>query len=152
MGGVKRLWEKDLEDTVEDAVHGVITKKEAKDKLSRLLLNDIHESYELWSIEEEMGDIDEPQKFKVINVHENVYNDLKSMAKEEKRTIAATVALSTSKARYKFRRDIEERDRQIPHNDHTVRVPEYTEEQKEQAKKQLEINEKKLEESSDFPF
>ena len=151
MGGVKRLWEKDLEDTVEDAVHGVITKKEAKNKLFRLL-GDIHESYELWSIEEEMGDIDEPQKFKVINVHENVYNDLKSMAKEEKRTIAATVALSTSKARYKFRRDIEERDRQIPHNDHTVRVPEYTEEQKEQAKKQLEINEKKLEESSDFPF
>ena len=69
MGGVKRLWEQDLEDTVEDAVHGVITKKEAKDKLSRLL-DDIHESYELWSIEEEMGDIDEPQKFKVINVHE----------------------------------------------------------------------------------
>ena len=151
MGGVKRLWEEELEQTVEDAVHGVITKKEAKSKLSRLL-DDIHESYELWSIEEEMGDIDEPQKFKVINVHENVYNDLKSMAKEEKRTIAATVALSTSKARYKFRRDIEERDRQIPHNDHTVRVPEYTEEQKEQAKKQLEINEKKLEESSDFPF
>ena len=151
MGGVKRLWEEDLEQTVEDAVHGVITKKEAKNKLFRLL-GDIHESYELWSIEEEMGDIDEPQKFKVINVHENVYNDLKSMAKEEKRTIAATVALSTSKARYKFRRDIEERDRQIPHNDHNVRVPEYTEEQKEQAKKQLEINEKKLEESSDFPF
>ena len=151
MGGVKRLWEEELEQTVEDAVHGVITKKEAKNKLSRLL-DDLHESYELWSIEEEMGDIDEPQKFKVINVHENVYNDLKSMAKEEKRTIAATVALSTSKARYKFRRDIEERDRQIPHNDHTVRVPEYTEEQKEQAKKQLEINEKKLEESSDFPF
>ena len=151
MGGVKRLWEEELEQTVEDAGHGVITKKEAKSKLSRLL-DDVHDSGELEWIEEEMGAIDEPQKFKVINVHENVYNDLKSMAKEEKRTIAATVALSTSKARYKFRRDIEERDRQIPHNDHTVRVPEYTEEQKEQAKKQLEINEKKLEESSDFPF
>ena len=151
MGGVKRLWEKDLEDTVEDAVHGVITKKEAKDKLSRLL-DDIHESYELWSIEEEMGDIDEPQKFKVINVHENVYNELKSKAKEEKRTIAATVALSTSKARHKFRRDMEERDRQVPDDDHTVRVPEYTEEQKEQARKQLEIDKKKLEESSGFPF
>ena len=151
MGGVKRLWEEELEQTVEDAVHGVITKKEAKNKLSRLL-DDVHESGELEWIEEEMGDIDEPQKFKVINVHENVYNDLKSMAKEEKRTIAATVALSTSKARYKFRRDIEERDRQITHNDHTVRVPEYTEEQKEQARKQHEIDKKKLEESSDFPF
>ena len=151
MGGVKRLWEKDLEDTVEDAVHGVITKKEAKDKLSRLL-DDIHDSGELEWIEEEMGDIDEPQKFKVINVHENVYNDLKSMAKEEKRTIAATVALSTSKARHKFRRDMEERDRQVPDDDHTVRVPEYTEEQKEQARKQHEIDKKKLEESSDFPF
>tara|TARA_A100001391_G_scaffold76155_1_gene49326 strand:+ start:976 stop:1431 length:456 start_codon:yes stop_codon:yes gene_type:complete len=151
MGGVKRLWEEELEQTVEDAVHGVITKKEAKNKLSRLL-DDVHESGELEWIEEEMGDIDEPQKFKVINVHENVYNDLKSMAKEEKRTIAATVALSTSKARYKSRRDIEERNRQIPHNDHTVRVPEYTEEQKEQARKQHEIDKKKLEESSDFPF
>ena len=151
MGGVKRLWEQDLEDTVEDAVHGVITKKEAKDKLSRLL-DDIHDSGELEWIEEEMGDIDEPQKFKVINVHENVYNDLKSMAKEEKRTIAATVALSTSKARHKFRRDMEERDRQVPDDDHTVRVPEYTEEQKEQARKQHEIDKKKLEESSDFPF
>ena len=151
MGAVKRQWEKDLEDTVEDAVHGVITKKEAKNKLSRLL-DDLHESYELWSIEEEMGDIDEPQKFKVINVHENVYNDLKSMAKEEKRTIAATVALSTSKARHKFRRDMEERDRQVPDDDHTFRVTEYTAEQKEQARKQHEIDKKKLEESSDFPF
>jgi hypothetical protein len=151
MGGVKRLWEDDLEQTVEDAVHGVITKREAKDKLFSLL-GDLHDSGELEWIEEEMGAIDEPQKFKVINVHENVYNDLKSMAKEEKRTIAATVALSTSKARYKFRRDIEERDRQVPHNDHAVRVPEYTEEQKEQARKQHEIDKKKLEESSDFPF
>ena len=151
MGGVKRLWEEELEQTVEDAVHGVITKKEAKNKLSRLL-DDVHESGELEWIEEEMGDIDEPQKFKVINVHENVYNDLKSMAKEEKRTIAATVALSTSKPRHKFRRDMEERDRQVPHDDHTVRVPEYTEEQKEQARKQHEIDKKKLEESSDFPF
>ena len=151
MGGVKRLWEEELEQTVEDAVHGVITKKEAKNKLSRLL-DDVHESGELEWIEEEMGDIDEPQKFKVINVHENVYNDLKSMAKEEKRTIAATVALSTSKARHKFRRDMEERDRQVPDDDHTVRVPEYTEEQKEQARKQHEIDKKKLEESSDFPF
>ena len=151
MGAVKRQWEKDLEDTVEDAVHGVITKREAKDKLFSLL-GDLHDSGELEWIEEEMGDIDEPQKFKVINVHENVYNDLKSMAKEEKRTIAATVALSTSKARHKFRRDMEERDRQVPDDDHTVRVPEYTEEQKEQARKQHEIDKKKLEESSDFPF
>ena len=151
MGGVKRLWEEDLEQTVEDAVHGVITKREAKDKLFSLL-GDLHDSGELEWIEEEMGAIDEPQKFKVINVHENVYNDLKSMAKEEKRTIAATVALSTSKARHKFRRYIEERDRQVPHDDHTVRVPEYTEEQKEQARKQHEIDKKKLEESSDFPF
>ena len=151
MGGVKRLWEEELEQTVEDAVHGVITKKEAKSKLSRLL-DDVHDSGELEWIEEEMGAIDEPQKFKVINVHENVYNDLKSMAKEEKRTIAATVALSTSKARHKFRRYIEERDRQVPYDDHTVRVPEHTEEQKEQARKQHEIDKKKLEESSDFPF
>ena len=151
MGGVKRLWEEDLEQTVEDAVHGVITKREAKDKLFSLL-GDLHDSGELEWIEEEMGAIDEPQKFKVINVHENVYNDLKSMAKEEKRTIAATVALSTSKARHKFRRYIEERARQVPYDDHTVRVPEYTEEQKEQARKQHEIDKKKLEESSDFPF
>jgi len=46
MGGVKRLWEEELEQTVEDAVHGVITKKEAKDKLFRLL-GDLHDSGEL---------------------------------------------------------------------------------------------------------
>ena len=46
MGGVKRLWEEDLEQTVEDAVHGVITKREAKDKLFSLL-GDLHDSGEL---------------------------------------------------------------------------------------------------------
>ena len=114
MGGVKALWEDSIHEVIQDAIHGVLTKREAKKKLDRLI--DIYEggypSDELQWIEEEMGDIDEPVKFKSLNVHENVYGDLKEIAKEDNRTIAATVALLTSKARYDRRRQRYEKSRQ----------------------------------------
>ena len=114
MGGVKALWEDSIHEVIQDAIHGVLTKREAKKKLDRLI--DLYEggypSDELQEIEEEMGDIDEPVKFKSLNVHENVYGDLKEIAKEDNRTIAATVALLTSKARYDRRRQRYEKSRQ----------------------------------------
>jgi hypothetical protein len=114
MGRVKSLWEDSIHEVIQDAIHGVLTKREAKKKLDRLI--DLYEggypSDELQEIEEEMGDIDEPVKFKSLNVHENVYGDLKEIAKEDNRTIAATVALLTSKARYDRRRQRYEKSRQ----------------------------------------
>ena len=113
MGGVKALWEEEIHEVIQDAIHGVLTKREAKKKLDRLI--DIYEdgspSDELQWIEEEMGDIDKPAKFKSLNVHENVYGDLKEIAKEDNRTIAATVALLTSKARYDRRNERYEKQR-----------------------------------------
>ena len=114
MGRVKSLWEDSIHEVIQDAIHGVLTKREAKKKLDRLI--DLYEggypSDELQEIEEEMGDIDEPVKFKSLNVHENVYGDLKEIAKEDNRTIAATVALLTSKARYDRRRKRHEKSHQ----------------------------------------
>jgi hypothetical protein len=114
MGRVKSLWEDSVHEIIDATIHGVLTKREAKKKLDRLI--DLYEggypSDELQWIEEEMGDIDEPVKFKSLNVHENVYGDLKEIAKEDNRTIAATVALLTSKARYDRRRQRYEKSRQ----------------------------------------
>ena len=114
MGRSKALWEDAIDEVIENAIHGVLTKREAKKKLERLidLYEDGYPSEQLQWIEEEMGDIDEPVRFKSLNVHENVYGDLKEIAKEDNRTIAATVALLTSKARYDRRRQRYEKSQQ----------------------------------------
>ena len=114
MGRSKALWEDAIDEVIENAIHGVLTKREAKKKLERLidLYEDGYPSEQLQWIEEEMGDIDEPVRFKSLNVHENVYGDLKEIAKEDNRTIAATVALLTSKARYDRRRKRHEKSHQ----------------------------------------
>ena len=104
MGRVKALWEDEIINVHHEVVHGLITKKEAKEKLSRLL-DPWEDEDHFHEIEEEMGDFDKPAKFKSLNVHENIYKDLKQMAKEDNRTIAATVALLTSQARYEKRRE-----------------------------------------------
>ena len=104
MGRVKALWEDEVINVHHEVVHGLITKKEAKEKLSRLL-DPWEDEDHFHEIEEEMGDFDKPAKFKSLNVHENIYKDLKQMAKEDNRTIAATVALLTSQARYEKRRE-----------------------------------------------
>ena len=104
MGRVKALWEDEVINVHHEVVHGLITKKEAKEKLSRLL-DPWEDEDHFHEIEEEMGDFDKPAKFKSLNVHENVYGDLKEIAKEDNRSIAATVALLTSEARYEKRRE-----------------------------------------------
>ena len=104
MGRVKALWEDEVINVHHEVVHGLITKKEAKEKLLRLL-DPWEDEDHFHEIEEEMGDFDKPAKFKSLNVHENIYKDLKQMAKEDNRTIAATVALLTSQARYEKRRE-----------------------------------------------
>ena len=104
MGRVKALWEDEVINVHHEVVHGLITKKEAKEKLSRLL-DPWEDEDHFHEIEEEMGDFDKPAKFKSLNVHENIYKDLKQMAKEDNRSIAATVALLTSQARYEKRRE-----------------------------------------------
>ena len=104
MGRVKALWEDEVINVHHEVVHGLITKKEAKEKLLRLL-DPWEDEDHFHEIEEEMGDFDKPAKFKSLNVHENIYKDLKQMAKEDNRSIAATVALLTSQARYEKRRE-----------------------------------------------
>ena len=37
MGGVKALWEDSIHEVIQDAIHGVLTKREAKKKLDRLI-------------------------------------------------------------------------------------------------------------------
>ena len=75
MGRVKALWEDEVINVHHEVVHGLITKKEAKEKLSRLL--------DPWEDEDHFHEI----------------------AKEDNRSIAATVALLTSEARYEKRRE-----------------------------------------------
>ena len=104
MGKTNRLWEDALEEVHHEVVHGLITKKEAKEKLLRLV-DPCEDEQHFHEIEYEMGNFDEPAKFKSLNVHENIYKDLKQIAKENNRTIAATVALLTSGARYEKRRE-----------------------------------------------
>ena len=104
MGRVKALWEDEVINVHHEVVHGLITKKEAKERLSRLV-DPWEDEDHFHEIEQEMGDFDKPAKFKSLNVHENIYKDLKQMAKEDNRTIAATVALLTSQARYEKRRE-----------------------------------------------
>ena len=104
MGRVKALWEDEIINVHHEVVHGLITKKEAKERLSRLV-DPWEDEDHFHEIEQEMGDFDKPAKFKSLNVHENIYKDLKQMAKEDNRTIAATVALLTSQARYEKRRE-----------------------------------------------
>ena len=104
MGRVKALWEDEIINVHHEVVHGLITKKEAKERLSRLV-DPLEDEDHFHEIEQEMGDFDKPAKFKSLNVHENIYKDLKQMAKEDNRSIAATVALLTSQARYEKRRE-----------------------------------------------
>jgi len=117
MGRVKDMWQDEIDQICNDAIHGVISKKEAEEKLLKLVeYQDGQEYFQL--IEEEMGNIDEPAKFKSLNVHENVYDDLKLIAKEDNRTIAATVSIITSDARYDRRKNryLKQRNKQVSIN------------------------------------
>ena len=76
MGGTKRLWEEGIEEEVGDYVDGIIPRSEVSE--------DAKEVYDLDN--EDVG-------FKSLNVRVSVYKQIKRIAKEDNRTIAATVAL-----------------------------------------------------------
>jgi hypothetical protein len=48
----------------------------------------------------ELEDLEKKNKFKSLNVHGTVYEDLVTIAKEDNRSIASTVALITKDYRY----------------------------------------------------
>ena len=76
MGGTKRLWEDGIEEECQNYVDGVIPRSEVSE--------DAKEVYDLDS--EDVG-------FKSLNVRVSVYEQIKRIAKEDNRTIAATIAL-----------------------------------------------------------
>ena len=76
MGGTKRLWEDSIDNEVGDYVDGIIS----RDKVSE----DAEAVYDLDN---------EDVSYKSLNVRVSVYKQIKRIAKEDNRTIAATVAL-----------------------------------------------------------
>ena len=76
MGGTKRLWEAGIEEEVGDYLDGIIPRSKVSE--------DAEEVYDL---------DDEDVGFKSLNVRVSVYEQIKRIAKEDNRTIAATVAL-----------------------------------------------------------
>ena len=95
MGGTKRLWEDDIEEECQNYVEGVIPRSEVSE--------DAEEMYNLDA---------EDVSFKSLNVRVYVYEQIKKIAKEDNRTIAATVALmvrdsiAVKRWKEKNRRDI----------------------------------------------
>ena len=86
MGGTKRLWEAGIEEEVGDYLDGIIPRSKVSE--------DAEEVYDL---------DDEDVGFKSLNVRVSVYEQIKRIAKEDNRTIAATIALMV-KATLKNRR------------------------------------------------
>ena len=76
MGGTKRLWEEGIEEEVGDYLDGIIPRSKVSE--------DAKEVYDL---------DDEDVGFKSLNVRVSVYEQIKRIAKEDNRTIAATIAL-----------------------------------------------------------
>ena len=76
MGGTKRLWEEGIEEEVGDYLDGIIPRSKVSE--------DAEEVYDL---------DDEDVGFKSLNVRVSVYEQIKRIAKEDNRTIAATIAL-----------------------------------------------------------
>ena len=76
MGKVKALWEDSIDKEVGDYVDGIIP----RDQVSE----DAEEVYDLDN---------EDVSYKSLNVRVSVYEQIKRIAKEDNRTIAATVAI-----------------------------------------------------------
>ena len=86
MGKTKRLWEDEIEKEVDDFVDGIIPKEKLSD--------DAREMYHF---------DDADTSYKSLNIRVSVYEQIKRIAKEDNRTINATVALMV-KATLKNRR------------------------------------------------
>jgi hypothetical protein len=76
MGKVKALWQEGIEKEIDDYVDGIITEDQVSD--------DAKEQYILSN---------EDISFKSLNVRVSIYDQIKRIAKEDNRTIAATVAI-----------------------------------------------------------
>jgi hypothetical protein len=76
MGKVKALWEDSIDKEVGDYVDGIIPRDEVSE--------DAEEVYDLDN---------EDVSYKSLNVRVSVYEQIRRIAKEDNRTIAATVAM-----------------------------------------------------------
>jgi hypothetical protein len=76
MGKVKALWEDSIDKEVGDYVDGIIPRDEVSE--------DAEEVYDLDN---------EDVSYKSLNVRVSVYEQIRRIAKEDNRTIAATVAI-----------------------------------------------------------
>ena len=97
----KLNWDQVSRKIIEDAENGLLTISEAQQKLHNSFRQeyaapDGHYMEPIYELEE----LEEKNKFKSLNVHGNVYEDLVKIAKEDNRSIASTVALMTKVYRY----------------------------------------------------
>ena len=91
MGKTKRLWEDEIEKEVDDFVDGIIPKEKLSDDAkdwSILYADDVDTSY------------------KSLNVRVSVYDQIKRIAKQDNRTINATVALMVKETLKNRRKEI----------------------------------------------
>jgi len=90
MGKTKRLWEDEIEKEVDDFVDGIIPKEKLSDDAkdwSILYADDVDTSY------------------KSLNVRVSVYDQIKRIAKQDNRTINATIALMVKETLKNRRRE-----------------------------------------------
>ena len=94
-------WDQLSKKIIEDAENGLLTVSEAQQKLH----NSFRQEYadpdgNYMEPVYELEDLEKKNKFKSLNVHGTVYEDLVTIAKEDNRSIASTVALLTKDYRY----------------------------------------------------
>ena len=89
MGKTKRLWEDEIEKEVDDFVDGIIPKEKLSD--------DAREMYHF---------DDADTSYKSLNIRVSVYEQIKRIAKEDNRTINATVALMVKETLKNRRKEI----------------------------------------------
>ena len=94
-------WDQLSKKIIEDAENGLLTVSEAQQKLH----NSFRQEYadpdgNYMEPVYELEDLEKKNKFKSLNVHGTVYEDLVTIAKEDNRSIASTVALITKDYRY----------------------------------------------------
>ena len=89
MGKTKRLWEDEIEKEVDDFVDGIIPKEKLSD--------DAREMYHF---------DDADTSYKSLNIRVSVYEQIKWIAKEDNRTINATVALMVKETLKNRRKEI----------------------------------------------
>jgi len=89
VGKTKRLWEDEIEKEVDDFVDGIIPKEKLSD--------DAREMYHF---------DDADTSYKSLNIRVSVYEQIKWIAKEDNRTINATVALMVKETLKNRRKEI----------------------------------------------